>query len=60
MDLRSVNTRLSLDVMAFHLRNNEGYTARLTEDLAQGRAQSGCQECRGEIDDMAPLAPSAA
>jgi hypothetical protein len=31
-----------------HLRNIEAYMARLTEDVAEGRAQS-VQELRGEI-----------
>ncbi|HEV2303870.1 MAG TPA: flagellar motor protein MotA, partial [Stellaceae bacterium] len=36
------------DVLRGHLRNIEVYLARLTEDVAQGRAQS-VQELRGEI-----------
>ena len=36
------------DVLRNHLRNIEAYIARLSEDLAQGRAQS-VQELRGEI-----------
>jgi hypothetical protein len=36
------------DVLRGHLRNIELYLARLTEDVAQGRAQS-VQELRGEI-----------
>ncbi len=32
-----------------HLRNIEAYIARLIEDLAQGRAQSGRRNLRGEI-----------
>ncbi len=36
------------DVLRTHLRNIEGYMARLTEDLAEGRVQS-VQEVRGEI-----------
>jgi hypothetical protein len=40
------------DALRNHLRNIEGYTARLTEDLAQGRAQS-VQELRGEIRILA-------
>ena len=34
--------------MRTHLRNIEAYVARLTEDVAEGRAQS-VQELRGEI-----------
>ncbi len=40
------------DALRSHLRNIEGYIARLTEDLAQGRAQS-VQELRGEIRILA-------
>jgi hypothetical protein len=40
------------EVVRNHLRNIEAYTARLTEDLAQGRAQS-VQELRGEIRILA-------
>jgi hypothetical protein len=40
------------DVLRNHLRNIEAYTARLTEDLAQGRAQT-VQELRGEIRILA-------
>jgi hypothetical protein len=40
------------DALRAHLRNIEAYTARLTEDLAQGRAQS-VQELRGEIRILA-------
>ncbi len=36
------------DALRNHLRNIEAYTARLIEDMAQGRAQS-VQELRGEI-----------
>jgi hypothetical protein len=36
------------DVLRTHLRNIEAYVARLTEDIAEGRAQS-VQELRGEI-----------
>lgn len=36
------------DVLRTHLRNIEFYMARLTEDVAEGRAQS-VQELRGEI-----------
>src|SRR5229473_5949385 len=36
------------DVLRTHLRNIEAYLARLTEDVAEGRAQS-VQELRGEI-----------
>src|ERR1700751_1570455 len=36
------------DVLRSHLRNIEAYVARLTEDVAQGRAQS-VQELRSEI-----------
>jgi hypothetical protein len=36
------------DVLRTHLRNIEAYMARLTEDIAEGRAQS-VQELRGEI-----------
>lgn len=36
------------DVLRTHLRNIEAYIARLTEDVAEGRAQS-VQELRGEI-----------
>jgi hypothetical protein len=36
------------DVLRTHLRNIEAYMARLTEDVAEGRAQS-VQEIRGEI-----------
>ena len=40
------------DALRSHLRNIEAYTARLIEDLAQGRAQS-VQELRGEIRILA-------
>ena len=40
------------DALRNHLRNIEAYTARLIEDLAQGRAQS-VQELRGEIRILA-------
>jgi hypothetical protein len=40
------------DALRNHLRNIEGYIARLTEDLAQGRAQS-VQELRSEIRILA-------
>ncbi|MGH7045215.1 MAG: flagellar motor protein MotA [Stellaceae bacterium] len=40
------------DALRGHLRNIEGYAARLTEDLVQGRAQS-VQELRGEIRILA-------
>ncbi|MBV8121765.1 MAG: flagellar motor protein MotA [Alphaproteobacteria bacterium] len=40
------------DALRNHLRNIEGYTARLIEDAAQGRAQS-VQELRGEIRILA-------
>lgn len=40
------------DTLRNHLRNIEGYTARLIEDMAQGRAQS-VQELRGEIRILA-------
>jgi hypothetical protein len=40
------------DALRGHLRNIEAYTARLIEDLAQGRAQS-VQELRGEIRILA-------
>ena len=36
------------DVLRNHMRNIEAYLARLTEDVAEGRAQS-VQELRGEI-----------
>jgi hypothetical protein len=36
------------DVLRTHLRNIEAYMARLTEDVAEGRAQS-VQQLRGEI-----------
>jgi hypothetical protein len=36
------------DVLRTHLRNIEAYVARLTEDVAEGRAQS-VRELRGEI-----------
>jgi hypothetical protein len=36
------------DVLRTHLRNIEAYMARLTEDVAEGRAQS-VKELRGEI-----------
>jgi ABC-type transporter Mla subunit MlaD len=36
------------DVLRTHLRNIEAYMARLTEDVAEGRAQS-VQELRSEI-----------
>src|SRR6266446_4178454 len=40
------------DVLRNHLRNIEAYLARLTEDVAQGRAQS-VQELRAEIRILA-------
>lgn len=40
------------DALRNHLRNIEAYTARLIEDMAQGRAQS-VQELRGEIRILA-------
>jgi hypothetical protein len=40
------------DALRNHLRNIEAYTARLTEDVAQGRAQT-VQELRGEIRILA-------
>ena len=40
------------DVLRNHLRNIEAYLARLTEDVAQGRAQS-VQELRSEIRILA-------
>jgi hypothetical protein len=40
------------DVLRSHLRNVEGYLARLIEDIAQGRAQS-VQELRSEIRILA-------
>jgi hypothetical protein len=40
------------DTLSNHLRNIEAYTARLIEDMAQGRAQS-VQELRGEIRILA-------
>ncbi|HZU91118.1 MAG TPA: flagellar motor protein MotA [Stellaceae bacterium] len=40
------------DVLRAHLRNLEAYVARLSEDLAQGRAQS-VQELRNEIRILA-------
>ena len=40
------------DVLRSHLRNIEAYLARLTEDVAQGRAQS-VQELRSEIRILA-------
>jgi hypothetical protein len=40
------------DAVRTHLRNIEAYTARLNEDLAQGRAQS-VQELRSEIRILA-------
>ena len=40
------------DVLRSHLRNIEAYIARLTEDLAQGRAES-VQELRAEIRILA-------
>jgi hypothetical protein len=40
------------DVLRGHLRNIEAYLARLTEDVAQGRAQS-VQELRSEIRILA-------
>ena len=40
------------DVLRGHLRNIEAYVARLSEDLAQGRAQS-VQELRNEIRILA-------
>ena len=56
-ELRPVLTRLATvaenslgqdDVLRTHLRNIEAYMARLTEDVAEGRAQS-VQELRSEI-----------
>jgi hypothetical protein len=40
------------DVLRSHLRNIEAYLARLTEDVAQGRAES-VQELRSEIRILA-------
>ncbi len=40
------------DLLRGHLRNIEGYIARLSEDLAQGRAQT-IQEVRNEIRILA-------
>jgi len=40
------------DALRGHLRNIEAYTARLTEDVVQGRAQS-VEELRGEIRILA-------
>ena len=40
------------DVQRSHLRNIEAYLARLTEDVAQGRAES-VQELRSEIRILA-------
>jgi hypothetical protein len=40
------------DVLRSHLRNIEAYLARLTEDVAQGRAQA-VQELRSEIRILA-------
>src|SRR5205807_4819179 len=57
LELRPALTRLATvaenslgldDVLRTHLRNIEAYMARMTEDLAEGRAQS-VQELRGEI-----------
>ena len=57
MELKPALTRLATvaenslgrdDVLSGHMRNIEGYMARLTEDLAEGRAQS-VTELRGEI-----------
>src|SRR5215207_7466470 len=57
MELKPSLTRLATiaenslgqdDVLRTHLRNIEAYMARLTEDVAEGRAQS-VQELRGEI-----------
>ncbi|HEX3864995.1 MAG TPA: flagellar motor protein MotA [Stellaceae bacterium] len=57
MELKPSLTRLAAiaenslghdDVLRTHLRNIEAYLARLTEDVAEGRAQS-VQELRGEI-----------
>jgi len=57
MELKPSLTRLATiaenslgrdDVLRTHLRNIEAYIARLTEDVAEGRAQS-VQEVRGEI-----------
>jgi RNase P/RNase MRP subunit p30 len=39
-------------VLRNHMRNIEAYLARLTEDVAQGRAQS-VQELRAEIRILA-------
>jgi hypothetical protein len=61
MDLKPSLTRLATvaenslgqdDVLRGHLRNIEAYVARLTEDLAEGRAQS-VQEVRQEIRILA-------
>ena len=57
MELKPALTRLATvaenslgrdDVLSGHLRNIEAYMARLTEDIAEGRAQS-ITELRGEI-----------
>ncbi len=57
MELKPSLTRLATiaenslgqdDVLRTHLRNIEAYMARLTEDVAEGRAQS-VKELRGEI-----------
>ena len=61
MELKPSLTRLATvaenslgqdDVLRTHLRNIEAYLARLTEDVAQGRAQS-VQELRAEIRILA-------
>lgn len=61
MELKPALTRLATvaenslgrdDVLSAHMRNIEGYMARLTEDIPQGRAQS-VTELRGEIRILA-------
>lgn len=61
LELRPALTRLANlaesslgqdDALRTHLRNIEGYIARLTEDVTQGRVQS-VQELRGEIRILA-------
>jgi hypothetical protein len=61
LELRPSLTRLATlgesalgqdDLLRGHLRNIEGYIARLSEDLAQGRAQT-IQELRSEIRILA-------
>jgi hypothetical protein len=61
LELRPSLTRLATlgesslgqdDLLRGHLRNIEGYIARLCEDLAQGRTQT-MQELRGEIRILA-------